>query len=185
MPRIRLVGFVRSHHREIIDTLTFLINHHLLLNSKPEVINRLISELDSAEDFLVWRGMSRNEIEKFRQKIHKAGDKFLNNRIRGLRKHPVWISKSGLTYHLTLSLVDAFPGLSQSKAVSIAAYLLVEFDIEPDKRVRPAKVLIPKKEPLIRRVEERFYRFKRKFGIPKSAYSELINHKSKKKPPTK
>ena len=72
-----------------------------------------------------------------------------------------------------MAIVQAFPGISQSKAVRFVVILLIELGIEPDRRVGKYKLRVSKGDPVFTRIERRYYRFKKKYGTPETIYSKL------------
>ena len=171
---VSLKSHLEQNFRTIIMVLAKIIKTYLMVRDKPKAIDDIVERIESASDLLIMGGMKERDVEKIQQRFMQAGDKmreqFKRKTIKSTRSW--WIHKSALIYELTTSLIEAFQGLSQRRAVRIVAFLLIEFDIEPDKRVRKHKLKISRVDPVFARLEKRLFRFKKSHGTPKTLYSE-------------
>jgi len=165
---------LEQNFRAIIKVLAKVIKTYLMVRDKPRAIDDIVERIESASDLLIMGGMKARDFDKIRQRIMQAGDKMRKHiKRKAIKSSRYWfLHKSALIYELTTSLIEAFPGLSQRRAVRIVALLLIEFDIEPDKRVRKHKLKISRVDPVVARLERRLFRFKKRHGTPKTIYSE-------------
>ena len=157
---------------EISYPLTRVIGYYLE-NTTMRDVDQTINILEESKTSLVIGGMKKAEIEKFQDRLEIIRNK-LKNKGQSTSQHPFAIkSKTALIYELTMALVQAFPSISQSKAVRFVVILLIELGIEPDRRVGKYKLKVSKGDPVVTRFERRYCRFKKKYGTPETMYSKF------------
>ena len=110
---------LEQNFRAIIRVLAKIIKTYLMVRDKPRAIDDIVERIESASDLLIMGGMRERDVDKIQQRLMQAKDKMREQvKRKTIKGSPYWwIYKSALIYELTTSLVDAFPGLSQRRAV--------------------------------------------------------------------